>query len=109
MDITEEVVGLVARKRSGREGPNGTNSEALQGWLLKFGDHRKKLLISVESFADWLANQKLSRAAYWALLYGRLIALDKIPGLRPMRVGETWRRIFAKCVLKVTVSEETHV
>ena len=32
---------------------------------------------------------------------GRLIALDKQPGIRPVGVGETWRRLMAKCLLKV--------
>ena len=37
-----------------------------------------------------------------------LIALDKLPGVRPVGVGETWRQLFAKCVLKVTGPEDTH-
>ena len=37
----------------------------------------------------------------------RLIALEKQPGVRPVGVGETWRRLFSKTVLKVTVPEET--
>ena len=36
-DITEEAVESVARKNSGSSVPGGTDSEALQGWLLKFG------------------------------------------------------------------------
>ena len=38
---------------------------------------------------------------------GRLIALDKQPGVRPVGVGETLRHLFAKIVLKVTVQEAT--
>ena len=36
---------------------------------------------------------------------GRLIALDKQPGIRPVEVGETWRRLMAKCLLKVAGPE----
>ena len=32
---------------------------------------------------------------------GRLIALDKQPGIRTVGVGETWRRLMAKCLLHV--------
>ena len=36
---------------------------------------------------------------------GQLIALDKQPGIRPVGVGETWRCLMAKCLLKVAGSE----
>ena len=35
----------------------------------------------------------------------RLIALDKQPGIRPVGVGETWRPMMAKCLLKVAGKE----
>ena len=38
---------------------------------------------------------------------GRLIVLDKKPGVPPVGVGEIWRRLFAKIVLKVTGLEAT--
>ena len=34
-----------------------------------------------------------------------LIALDKQPGIWPVIVGETWRRLMAKCLLKVAGPE----
>ena len=36
---------------------------------------------------------------------GRLIALDKQPGIIPVSVGETWRRLMKKCLLQVTGQE----
>ena len=40
-------------------------------------------------------------------MFGRLIALDKQPGVQPVGIGEMWRRIFAKIVLKFTGPEAT--
>ena len=39
------------------------------------------------------------------MMSGRMIALDKQPGIRPVGVGETWRRLMAKCLLKVAGPE----
>ena len=36
---------------------------------------------------------------------GLLIMLDKQPEIRPVGVGETWRRMMAKCLLKVAGPE----
>lgn len=44
------------------------------------------------------------------LLASRLIALDKYPGIRPIRVGETSRQIIGKAVLiamKLDILEAT--
>ena len=56
---------------------------------------------------DWLANGSPPWAAYRAFMSGRLIVLDKQPGVRLVGVGETRRRLFAKILLKVTGPEAT--
>ena len=68
---TDETVSTTARqlKRGTRAG--GTDSEATASWLLKFGTH----------------SQRCGRLAKW-LIAGRLIALDKSPGVRPIARGE---------------------
>ena len=53
----------------------------------------------------WLANGSPPWAAYLVFMLDLLIALDKHPGVRPVGVGETCRRIFAKIVLEVTAPE----
>ena len=35
----------------------------------------------------------------------RLVAFDKCPGVRPVGIGEVWRRLMAKCVLSVAGHE----
>ena len=82
----EGVVELVAQKLSGSAGPGGTDSDSLQGCLLKFREHSKTLCIRVESFMDCLANQKPPWSAYGEFMSGRLIALDKLPGVCPVGV-----------------------
>ena len=34
-------------------------------------------------------------------MLGRLIGLEKCPGVQQILMGETWRRMIAKCVLTV--------
>ena len=41
------------------------------------------------------------------MISGRLIALDKQIGIRLVRVGETWQRLMAKCLIWVTGKEAT--
>ena len=57
---------------------------------------------------DWLANQSPPWGTYRDLMYGRLIVLDNLPGVRPLGIRETWRQFFAKCMLKFMGPEATH-
>ena len=56
VDITEEAVESVAQKLLGGSGPGGTDLEAFQGWLLKFGEDSTRLCTRAENFVDWFAN-----------------------------------------------------
>ena len=105
--ITEDMAKSVARKLSGSSGPGGTDSEDLQGWILKFGEHSKRLCSSVETFVEWISTGSPPWTAYCAFMSGRLTTLDKQPDVRPVRVGEKWRQIFDKCVMRVTGPEAT--
>ena len=78
---------------------------SLQHWLLRFGVASAELRLIVGDFVEWLGNGRPPWAAYWSLMSGLLIALDKHPRIRPVGVGETWRRMMAKCLLRVAGPE----
>ena len=74
---------------------------SLQHWLLRFGASSVEQRLIVGDFFEWLGNGRAPWTAYRALMSVRLIALDKQPGIRTVGVGETWRRMMVKCLLRV--------
>ena len=96
VDITDDTVTAVAGRLLGGARPGGTDSVLLQHWLLWFGAASAEIRRIVRDFVEWLGNGWPPWASYLALISGRMIALDKQPGIRPVGVGETWRRLIAK-------------
>ena len=72
-------------------------------WRVEKGD----LLGWTPSFIEWIANRSLTWTAYRAFMSGRMIALDKQPGVRLIGVGETRKKLFAKCMLRSTGPKTT--
>jgi hypothetical protein len=107
VDITAEDVEAVATRLTGAAGPGGTDAVDLRNWLLRFGKESEALREEMALWASWLANGNPPWAAYRALMAARLVALDKQPGVRPVGIGEIYRRLFAKCLLKVIGSQAT--
>ena len=105
MDITEYTMTAVAGRLSGGTGPEGADSVSLQHWLLRFSAASAVLRLIVGDFVKWFGNGRPPWVAYWELMSGRLIALVKQPGIEPVGVGETWRRMMAKCLLRVSGPE----
>ena len=107
VDVTEDTVETVARRLSGSAGLGGTDSHALQHWLLRFGIASRKLRSVVAKLAEWLSNGFPPWAACRALMGGRLCGTDEGPGggVRPICIGKIWRRLLAKCLLSVAGAE----
>ena len=95
----EESVKLVVRKLSGSSGPVVTDSESLQGWLMKFGEDSTRMRTSVETFVDWLANGSLPWVNNFAFMSGQLIVIYKQIDVRPVGLGETWWTLFSKIII----------
>ena len=105
VDITNDTVTAVVGRLSGGAGPGGNDSVSLQHWLLRFRAASRGLWLIGGDFMEWLVHGWPPWAAYRALMSGRLITLDKQPGIRPVGVGETWRQMMAKCLLRVAGPE----
>ena len=105
--ITEDVVEKVAGKLSGSAGLVNFDSMAMRNLLLQHGSASKKLRNAFAKFATWLANDDVPWAAIRGLLMCREVALDKMPGIRPIGIGDIIRRFIAKCVLLVAGLQAT--
>ena len=81
------------------------NNTVVVLWLLKFGSRSQHLRNAIARLAKWLSNDNPPWTAYRALMAGRLIALDKNPGVRPIAIGEVLRRLIAKCLLSLAKVE----
>eukprot|EP00919_Chromeraceae_sp_WS-2016_P042520 GHVR01101381.1.p1 GENE.GHVR01101381.1~~GHVR01101381.1.p1 ORF type:complete len:305 (+),score=17.62 GHVR01101381.1:158-1072(+) len=105
--ITNTHVHEVARQIQGGSGPGGTDSIHWRDALTIFGASSESLRKSVAQLSNSLANELVPWDRIQALLSNRLIALDKSPGIRPIAIGETLRRLIAKIVLLTTKHQVT--
>ena len=100
--MTGAHIALVARRIQGSAGPGCCDSSHWQNILLRFGLHSRCLCDSVASLIQSLANTPVDWPHIRALLANRLIALDKSPGVRPIGIGESLRRLIGKVVCFLT-------
>lgn len=107
LDIYPETVKEVAHKMGGSGGPGGSDGKSLRKWLLHFGVTRKDLQKEVGLLIQRLANENVRWETIRGFMADRLIALNKSPGVRPIGIGECWRRLFAKVILKETGGDAT--
>jgi len=100
--VSPEIVADVAQKLRGAVGLGGTDGPTPKGWLLRYKTVSKFLRASVASFTEWLSTGNGPWVAIRALMSDRLIALDNDPGVRPIGIGQIWRRLLAKTVVAMT-------
>ena len=96
-NIDADAIHKVAKKVNGAAGPSGADSDMWQR-LLCSKQHKKKpaeLCQAVADLAKKLNRQKVPASYLQAFVAGRLIPLDKNPGIRPIGIGEVLRRIIS--------------
>ena len=100
LDLMEDIIMQVTQNLYAGNILGGTNSSSLQHCILCFREARGLLRLTVADFTEWIANEWPPWAAYCMLMYGHLIGLDNHPGLQPVDVGETWKRLVDNCIMK---------
>ena len=86
----------------GSAGPSGLDAHAWRRLCTSFKGASTDLCNSLALVAKRLCTSHVDPSSLSSFLACRLIALDKSPGVRPIGIGDTARRIIAKAVLFVT-------
>ena len=103
-EITSETIMKAAIRTKGSAGPSKYDADDWRNILgsTKYGAEAEDLRKSLADMAKELCIHEVeSTESLEALVACRLIPLDKNPGLRPIGIGETIRRILGKAVTSV--------
>ena len=99
--VTPVTIADVVKQLRGAADLGGTDGPALKGWLLHHKGVSKTLCKAVACLTEWLSNDIRLWAAVQALTTNRLMTPDKKPGVRPIGIGQIWRRLMAKTVVRI--------
>ena len=103
-EITSETIMKASIKTKGSAGPSMYDADDWRNILgsTKYGSEAEDLRKSLADMAkDLCISEVDDPESLEALLSCRLIPLDKNPGLRPIGIGETLRRILGKAVTSI--------
>ena len=99
--LTPKLLKEVGRRASGSAGPSGLDAEAWKRMMTCFKKSSDRLCAALAAAAKCLCVEDLSSEDLSAFTAARLIPLNKKPGVRPIAVGEVFRRIICKAIMKV--------
>ena len=100
--IDASMVRSIALSTRGAAGPSGLDAYTWRRMCTSYKTASCALCQSLALTAKRLCTTPTDPRCVSPLLACRLIALDKNPGVRPIGIGETPRRIIAKALLAVT-------
>ena len=99
--IDASLIRSTALRTSGTAGPSGLDAHAWRRLCTTFKAASNSLCQSLAEVARRLCSSFVDPQALAPFLACRLIALDKCPGVRPIGIGNTARRIITKAVLLI--------
>ena len=110
--IDAELVQRTSKSISGAAGPSGADAEIWKQILCskQFKKKPEELCTTIAALAKKLSCRFVNPDHLHSYTAGRLIPLDKKPGVRPIGIGEVLRRIVGKAitsVLKPDIVEST--
>ena len=100
--LDASLIRSTALKITGAAGPSGIDAHGWRRMCTSFQGASKDLCNSLALTARRMCTSYIDPAIVSPILACRLIALDKNPGVRPIGIGDTARRIIAKAILSIT-------
>ena len=100
--IDSRLIRSTALKTSGAARPSGLDAYAWRRLCNSFKSSSDTLCHALAQVAKRLCSSLIDPQLTSPILACRLIALDKCPGVRPIGIGDTARRIISKAVLAIT-------
>ena len=97
--IDASMIKSIALSTRGAAGPSGLDGYAWRRLCTSFKTASVAICHSLALTARRLCSALVDPSSLSPLLACRLIALDKNPGVRPIGIGETSRRIITKAVV----------
>ena len=102
-NIDGTLIQACAKRTGGSAGPSVLDSDGLKRLLCskQFGKKTGELCDAIALMARRLSTEYLDPASLNKYTAGRLVPLDKKPGIRPVGIGEVLRRIVGKAVMSL--------
>ena len=106
--LTGALIKQISRQMSGAAGPSGLDSDAWKRMLTCFAAASDQLCAAMAEAGKRLCTQEVPPEELSSFTAARLIPLDKQPGVRPIAVGEVFRRLIGKAVMKIIQYDAMH-
>ena len=103
--IDGPLVRATVQGLSGSAGPSGFDAKGWKRVCSSFHSTSDDLCTAIARATRRLCSSYIDPEGISALVACRLIALDKKPGIRPIGIGETLRRLMAKTILRIAQAD----
>ena len=103
--IDGDAIRRAALSTNGAADPSGIDAAGWKRLYTSFKHHSSNLCNSLAQVAKKLSGVYVNPEGITSLITSRLIAIDKLPGVRPIAIGETVRCIISKAILAVVKDE----